>query len=112
MPTIPKTPTKQSIAALEEAIRAWWQTQQASWLTDPADAESQETDLWDGLPEIDSKVVARTTPLFEEHLGVKLDVRMIKAGGYDSIDQLITDLVPRMIAKVNRRISKARGSAA
>jgi seryl-tRNA(Sec) selenium transferase len=109
---IPRTPTKESIAALEAAIREWWQTQQATWLPDSTHAESEETDLWDDLPEVDSKVAARTTPLFEDHLGMKLDVRMIKAGGYDSIDKMINDLVPRMVAKVNRRISKARGNAA
>ena len=112
MPIVLMAPTKESVAALEAAIREWWQNQQATWLPDSTYVESEETDLWDGLPEIDSKVVARTSPLFEDHFGIKLDVTMIKAGGYDSIDQLINDVIPQMAAKVNQRISKARGTAA
>ena len=112
MPTMPKTPTKESIAALEAAIREWWLTQEASWLDDSVNTDSEETDLWDDLPEVDSKVAAKSTPLFEDHLGVKLDVRMIKPGGYTSINELVNELVPRMVAKVNRAILKARATAA
>jgi hypothetical protein len=54
-------------------------------------------DLWDGLPEVDSKAIARTSPIFERHLGIPLDVKLIRRGGYQTIEEVIVELVPKMI---------------
>jgi hypothetical protein len=78
---------------LEDALRGWWNDQG----TGPAtDGSADENDLWEMMPEIDSKAVARTGPLFKEHLGIALDVRLIRHGGYANIEDLIHDLVPKM----------------
>lgn len=63
--------------------------------------------LWDRMPAIDSKAVAETSPIFEKHLGIPLDPRLIRSGGYSSADDLVKDLVPRMIAAARKIRGKA-----
>ncbi|MFM8979571.1 MAG: hypothetical protein ACKOSS_03815 [Planctomycetia bacterium] len=45
---------------------------------------------------MDSKSVARTSPIFEKVLGVPLDINLIRPGGYRDIEDVINDLVPKM----------------
>ena len=49
------------------------------------------------MPAVDSKAVARTSPIFEEHLGRPLDVQYIRPDGYQSVDDMIRHLVPAMM---------------
>ena len=49
------------------------------------------------MPVVDSKTVARTSPIFEKHLGRPLDIRLIRPDGYKSIDHMIRHLVPLMM---------------
>ena len=51
--------------------------------------------LWDGIPNIDSKEVARMRPIFER-VGLPFDVNHIRPGGYMTVDELIDDLVPKL----------------
>jgi hypothetical protein len=86
--------------AIGSAIQVWWETESADWdlaVTSDNLAES-DTDLWDDLPAVDSKTIARTSPIFERHLGIPLDVKLIRRGGYGSIQEAIDDLVPKMMA--------------
>lgn len=53
---------------------------------------------------IDSKAVARTSPIFEEHMGRPLDISLIRPGGYDSVENMIRHLVPAMMD-----VSRTRG---
>ena len=61
--------------------------------------DRSNSDLWDSMPELDSKAVARSSPIFERYLGRPLDVRLIRPGGYRSIDDMIDHLVPDMMKK-------------
>ena len=63
--------------------------------------DSNSSDLWDSMPTVDSKTVARTSPIFRQHLGRPLDVKLIRPGGYQSIDDMINHLVPAMMLKVS-----------
>src|SRR5438876_1074111 len=86
-------------AALGADIRAWWEAEATDWDaavtgTDTATLPGG-SDLWDDMPTVDSKAIARSSPIFERHLGVPLDVREIRRGGYGSIDDAIDDLVPK-----------------
>ncbi len=82
---------------LVSALRAWWQQESDDWdAAVEGAAPKSGTDVWDDMPTIDSKAVARSSPVFEEHLGVKLDVAQIREGGYSGIEDMITDLVPKM----------------
>lgn len=87
------------VRRLSDAIRAWWAEQESGW-SPPTMNESPASDLWDQMPVVDSKSVARSSPIFEEHLGVKLDVKLIRPGGYSTIDEMIQDVVPKMVATI------------
>ena len=63
--------------------------------------DTTNSDLWDSMPTLDSKAVARSSPIFERHLGRPLDIRLIRAGGYQDIDHMLDDLVPAMMLKVS-----------
>jgi hypothetical protein len=88
-----------ALASIAAALRQWWEEEAGDWdeLVDGRGDDAQsETDLWDDLPQVDSKAIARTSPIFERHLGVPLDVKLIRRGGYGSIEEVILDLVPKM----------------
>ena len=76
---------------LEAELRAWWEGEQSDWDT-LVTGDTTDCDLWTTMPTVDSKTVARMAPIFERHLG-RFNVRDIRAGGYDSIDDVIQHLV-------------------
>ena len=97
-------------------LRAEWNREQADWDAQVAGDDAAGTDLWGAMPTVDSKTVARMSPIFEKHLGRPLDVGLIRRGGYDSIDEVIEVLVPKMMdaspssktRTENRRLSDER----
>lgn len=86
--------------AIAGEIRSWWAQECSDWDAAVTGAAlpllPSAADLWDDMPVVDSKAVARTSPIFERHLGVPLDVKLIRPGGYASIDDVIVDLVSKM----------------
>ena len=76
---------------LEAELRAWWKEEQGDWDAQVT-GDTADSDLWTTMPSVDSKTVARMAPIFEKHLG-RFNVRDIRAGGYDSIDDVIQHLV-------------------
>ena len=100
-----REPTRET--QLRQALRDW-----AAQETDDWDAQVEasgtgivsdtgNSDLWDCMPTLDSKAVARSSPIFERHLGRPLDIRLIRPGGYQSIDDMVEHLVPAMMNKVS-----------
>ncbi len=93
-------PLSDRMTKLIAALRGWWEVESADWdqlVTGPTiDARDAEIDLWDDMPGIDSKAVARSSPLFKKFLGIELDVTLIRAGGYKTLDDFIDHLVPLM----------------
>jgi hypothetical protein len=89
-------------------MRAWWANEAADW--DAAVTGSDPTalpggsDLWDSMPTVDSKAVARTSPIFERYLGIGLDIKLIRPGGYATIDDVINDLVPKMVSVAAQKL--------
>ena len=75
-----------------------WNEQQATWdsKVESAEPAQGELGLWDEIPNIDSKEVARMTHIFEKHLGSVFDIKHIRAGGYEDVDDLIEDIVPKL----------------
>jgi len=51
-----------------------------------------DSDLWD-LPPVDSKTVAKLSPVVKALVGRRLDPRWIQKGGYNSVKAAIGDLV-------------------
>ena len=82
---------------LDTDLREEWNREQADWDAQVAGDDAAGTDLWGSMPAVDSKAVARMSPIFERHLGRPLDIGLIRPGGYDSIDEVIEVLVPKMM---------------
>ncbi len=95
-PTNPDVRTR-----LIAALRDWWREDQADWDRQVSDDVTTDSDLWESMPVLDSKTVARMAPIFKKHLG-RFDVRRIRPGGYAGIDDMIQDLVPQMTAQPSR----------
>ena len=96
---------------LSHALREWCSKEVADWDAQVeggsgtgSGSDAADSDLWNSMPTVDSKAVARTSSIFEEHLGHSLDVKLIRPGGYDSVEHMIGHLVPAMMD-----ISPARG---
>ena len=87
----PNTPAVRT--QLEAELRAWWKEEQEDWDAQIT-GDTPDSDLWTGMPCVDSKTVARMAPIFKKHLG-RFSVRDIRPGGYDSIDDVIQHLVHR-----------------
>ena len=89
--------------ALVTELREWCNHETADWdaLVEGQGSETgihgSDSDLWDAMPTLDSKTIARTSPIFEKHLGRPLKVRLIRPGGYNSIDDMVDHLVPAMM---------------
>ena len=97
-----------SLKPLIDDLLKFWNDQSLDWdemvlaAGDESSIGDDSVDLWDDMPEVDSKAVARSSPIFEQHLGIALDVRLIRAGGYVDFQDMVDDLVPKMaeLAKV------------
>jgi hypothetical protein len=100
MATQTSSPT--DLGALANDLRSWWSREGEDWDAAVTGAQPRSLpggdDLWDDMPKVDSKAVARSSPIFLRHLGIPLDVKLIRPGGYPSIDDAIADLVPKMAA--------------
>ena len=84
---------------LIQALREWGSQETDDWdaQIEGSGTDAAASDLWDSMPAVDSKAVARTSPIFEEHLGRPLDVQYIRPDGYQSVDDMIRHLVPAMM---------------
>jgi hypothetical protein len=113
------------IDALERDLRDWWEEKNEGWgegneddsndsgsgvmgggnsATGKGNDDSAASGgLWDNMPEIDSKQVARAAPICEKHLDIEFDIGLVQEGGYPSIDALIDDLVPKLIEKAKEK---------
>ena len=95
-------------------LNSWWEQECGDWDTlvegSSANGLPGGEDLWNCMPVVDSKAVARTSPIFERHLGIPFDVKLIRRGGYKSIDEMIGDLVPKMLEIANGRNARANSN--
>lgn len=97
VPLPPPQPRRATLLA--EALRAWWKEEAEDWdqqVTGAVADLPDELDVWNDMPTVDSKAVARTSPIFKKYLGIPLDSKLIRAGGYKSIENVIDHLVPLM----------------
>jgi hypothetical protein len=67
------------------------------------------SDLWD-LPTVDSKTVAKLSPVVKDLIGRRLHPNWIRKGGYDSVGQAIEDLIAQI--RTNCVLGGAAASAA
>ncbi|MCA1811172.1 MAG: hypothetical protein LC623_04065 [Halobacteriales archaeon] len=83
--------------ALAAALLQWHQEQKEvqDFLTPKPD--DRDADLWDNMPEIDSKQALGSSHVFKSILGIDLDTRLLRPGGYRTIQHMIDELVPKML---------------
>jgi len=98
MAKLPRTPTTTKSefdrikTDLRESLRKWWEDEAQSF--DAAIAGTAQ--VWEGLPEIDSKAVVKASPVVRRFLGAELDPKMIRKGGYSSFDDMADDLLKKL----------------
>lgn len=105
------------MAQLEAELREWWEEEGNDWDalvsgTDDSDAPGANNDLYDDMPVIDSKAVARTSAIFEKNLGIPLDTKLIRLGGYATIEEMMADLFPKMEKVMQERAAAAKTKGA
>ena len=83
---------------LEDRLRKWWQKRVASPLSRRvADPRKTGGTVFDIQPEVASQEVVSILTAIEPLLGFKLDTsRIIKRGGYRSVDEFIGDVLPKL----------------
>jgi hypothetical protein len=109
----PATPVPaDKVQALRDDLKAWWDEVQAEEIILTPEDGAEDADLWDNMPVLDSKRVALSSHLFVKHLGVDLDMKLIRPGGYSSFDDFTNHIIPAMIAHVAAgKASKQKKSA-
>src|SRR5689334_10642001 len=83
-----------------DAIEAKLRKELQRWYEDESEAPPPSSNAstpategaWDDMPAIDSKAVVKASTIFKRYLGVDLDPKMIRKGGYSSFDDLVDDL--------------------
>jgi hypothetical protein len=86
-------------AALLQDLREWWDDEVGG--DDPfAPPKPPAGTLFDALPAIDSLGVVTGLVVVEAHLPCKVPPRLIRPGGYNSFEDLVTDLMPKLRALV------------
>lgn len=85
----PNLGTRMRLAA---ELHAWWEQEQQDWDRHVDGDDMTADDLWDCMPAVDSKAVARMAPIFKKHRH-PFSVGNIRRGGYESINDVIQHLV-------------------
>ncbi len=107
---IPAITKREFISAepqLREALRLWWEEEAQSF--DAAVAGTAP--IWEGLPEIDSKAVVKASPIIRAFLGVDLDPKHIRRGGYASFNDFADDLLAKLRSSCGDSIHQSRVAA-
>lgn len=101
------------MAATKEELKAVFSAKVPTLIAELKDWFEEETEAIDGSveagapsgsggsimgmrPAIDSKRVVDATVVTKKVLDIELPPQIIKAGGYDSCDEIIADLVPKL----------------
>jgi len=84
---------KTLISTLKSKLQEWWIKINKEINDEAAFTELPETPLYSTIPLIDSKIVIKSSPIFEDILGRKLPAKFIKPGGYDDFESMATDLI-------------------
>ena len=80
------------LAKLAEAVRLALIQERASCEAQVVGGNISSADLWEDMPTVDSKTVARLAPIFKRHTGRYQNIRRIRPGGYDSVEEAVQDL--------------------
>lgn len=95
--------------ALIKDLQDWWSDHVGGGPDDPfADPAPTATGtIFDVIPVIDSLGVVTGLLTFEKHVGFKVPPRIIRRGGYNSFDDMVSDLLPKVYALVAKKTGPA-----
>ena len=92
---------------LRTALTDFWKKQIKDRQTDPfAPKPSGGGTLYDLLPALDSLTIVRSFVVVEKVLKMKIPVGLVKKGGYDSREQMLQDLIPKLQKIYAKRSTK------
>ena len=89
----PLTPS--NFASLVPKLKASLTTALEKERNDSALPDEGGSDLWE-LPPVDSKAVAKLSPLVNKLTGWRLDPKWIRKGGYPSVEAAVDDLLVQL----------------
>lgn len=82
---------------LFKELKGWWEEQVSD--EDPfAEPKPPAGTIFDVLPAIDSLGMVSGLVAVEKHVPFKVPVRVIRRGGYNSFEDLVSDLKPKLRA--------------
>jgi hypothetical protein len=96
VPAVTKAEFDELKPELRLDLERWWEDEREDLESSPPMPDLASDPLWEGLPEIDSKAVVKASPVVRKHMGIELDPRLIRKGGYSSFDELVDDLFPKL----------------
>ena len=96
--------------ALLKDLQDWWDSEVGG--DDPlAPPKPPGGTIFDALPAIDSLGVVTSLIVMETHLPCKVPPRLIRPGGYNSFDDLVADMMPKLRDLVRKHVEKAKGKS-
>jgi hypothetical protein len=79
------------------ALEKWWKDESVERSGDPFGDESEGGGiLYDLLPSLDSLTVVRSLLVIEKILTIEIPVSLVKRGGYETKEEMLEDLVPKL----------------
>lgn len=95
--------------ALAADLRGWWDAE-VGGADDPfaAPAAASKGTIFDVLPAIDSLGCVTALLTIEKHVGFEVPPKVLRRGGYSSVDDMTSDLLPKVRVLAERREQAAR----
>lgn len=84
-------------------MKAWWDDEVASDSDPFAVAKPATGTIFDALPAIDSLGAINVLLTIEKHVGFEVTARIIRPGGYNSFDEMASDLTSKARALAEKR---------
>lgn len=99
--------------ALAADLRTWWDGEVCGEDDPFADSKPAASGtIFDVLPAIDSLGCVNGLLTIEKHVGFEVPSRILRRGGYSSLEDMVSDLLPKVRSMVERRQTPRRKEAA
>lgn len=85
-------------------LRTWWDNEAGIGEDDPfADSKSRAGTIFEVIPAIDSLAMVAGLLTIENHVGFEISPSIIRRGGYQNFEDMVTDLLPKVRQLVVKR---------
>ncbi len=100
MPTVPtvkpETPPSFPASDIESCIREFLAKEAIDQASLNGDSDGKIGNVFGPEPSLDSLVMVEALIELEEHVPFELPIELIRPGGYESVDEMIDDLLPQL----------------